>query len=171
MQKVNFVIAALVVAAIAATVVGLSFFEPHAEKDLYFVRGSVELDPLVANVPAAGATLEWPVPNNGTSAQVQGTLRFAGQAIQGGTAQVRLELQLPDGSVVPWDGAMQLAPGAQSQVLDFELEGQWAELPSEVKADPDHFDATTAWPQPLVLRVSVTPPSDHRDVHARHSTA
>jgi hypothetical protein len=161
-RKADVILGILVVVALVATAVaGLSGDRWTGERTLSFAESSQPLPPSEL-VPAsgAGASFNWTVPDNATSANLTVMLYYSGQAFRGGTAIVSLRLTTPDGQSVPTVTRSWIIPqGATSGEMTVDVGAVWDEAPETFRDTTDEGHQR-AWSRPLELVVVVERPSD-----------
>lgn len=154
-------VAVLAVAAVVLTGVGVAQSDAWTGERTYrFTTATVALAPQgPTSVGAAPARFDWPAPVNATALHVNATVTFTGQAVQGGTAIVRLVIVAPDGHALPpVTRSLAVAAGASTATLTFEHAATWAMTPHTVRDArvPDGLP----WTGPVSVLVSVDRPSD-----------
>lgn len=161
MAKPDLVVFALAALAVVATTVGALKSNDWTDERTY--RFEAALAPVPGQEPqAAGsapARFEVPAPDNATALTATIDVAFTGQALQGGTAVVRVGGTAPDGTPLPTvTRAFAVDQGATSASLSIPYNATWSEVPGSVR-DTQRPDGQ-AWAQPLVVLVTVERPSD-----------
>lgn len=165
MQKVDLAIIGLGVVALAATVLGVVFFdELQGDDDIAFPEASSDLPTRGPEALASGAVaFEWDAPDNATGAELEVTVRLADGSIvvTGGEATVRVVLHGPDGSTAAYvNETWSIGPGAQpGEQTTVTINSTWLRPPASVKGDFDMVDETRTWSEPIHLEVRVEAPS------------
>ncbi|HLF16653.1 MAG TPA: hypothetical protein VI796_04390 [Candidatus Thermoplasmatota archaeon] len=150
-------------AVLGLTAAALATLEARDDRvGLRFEESGAPLAEASAEVAgAAGALLNWTLPDNATSVHLELLVEFQGQAAAGGTATVEVQVLAPDGSRgPPMRVPMAVAPGATSASVNLTVEHRWMETPERRHADPDTYDGAVRWEGPLSLRVVVEAPAD-----------
>lgn len=161
MHKGDLVLGVLIVAALVVTGVGVAKSDDWTQERTYrFANSEV---PLAQQGPtpaaSAPARLEWPVPDGATGTRLQLTVEFTGQAVQGGSATIRVSGTAPDGTPLPVQTRpMPIGPGATSAQVDFGYNATWLDAPAKVR-DTREPEARH-WERPLAVLVSVERPGD-----------
>lgn len=155
------IIAVLAVAALVLTGVGVAKSDAWTDERSYrFTAATVDLaaqGPTPAS--ATPARFEWAAPVNATGLRLNATVAFTGQAVQGGSATVRITVIAPDGHALPSvTRALNIGQGATSASLDIGHAVTWADVPSTVRDTQQ--PESMAWGKPIVVQVSVDRPSD-----------
>lgn len=161
MARPDLVLFALAAAALIGTTVGALKSDDWTGERTYRFHGTLEAMPAQEARPAgsAPARFEIAVPLNGTGAIATVDVAFAGQSVQGGTAVVRIGGTAPDGSPLPTvTRTLAIGQGATSASGSFAYNATWMQEPGDVR--DTRRPAGQAWPQPLVLLVTVERPSD-----------
>lgn len=161
MHKADVALVALAVLALVLTGVGVAKSDAWTGERTY--RYGSASSPLAAQGPTAtGSTptrFAWDAPVNATGLALNVTIAFSGQAVQGGSATVRVSGVAPDGSQLPVQTrSLPIAAGATSSTLSFDYGATWLQEPSKVR--DTQAPAARAWDKPIVVLVSVQPPSD-----------
>lgn len=159
METVDWIIATVGVVAIAATTLGVVFYEDLAgEQDVLFSETTNDLADATANVNSA-QMISWDARDNATAASFDVQVDFSGQALQGGTASVRIDVRTPDGATVTQTEQLAIAAGATS------ASGSWSvpqirflALPAATTTQGEPFDATHTWSTGYSVTITVTPP-------------
>ena len=151
----------LMVVALAVTAVGVAKSDDWTGERTYRF-GTAQL-PLVQQGPAAAssapARLEWVAPDNATAVSLDLLVDFAGQAVQGGAATIRVSGTAPDGSQLPVQTrTLAIAPGATSAQASFGYNATWLAARGAVR--DTQSPAALHWDQPLLVLVSVDRPGD-----------
>ena len=162
MRQADIVILVLAVLAATATLVGaLSGDRWTDERTVRFATQQQPLQPAdLQAAGGAGATFNWTLPANATSADVIVNLYFQGQAVRGGPATVTLRFTGPDGKAqAPITSSWAIPQGATSAETQVNATAVWHDVPST------HRDTTSGaagvwWSEPLVLQVTIQPPPD-----------
>ncbi len=159
LQKVDAVIAGVGAVALLATVLGVVFYEELAgEQEITFPTSDVAL---TAQEGASGTPLNFALPDNATHATLAVEVVFSGQAGQGGSATIQVDMTGPGDFVGTASSSMAIAPGDTTGTVTFEVpEFAWATVPEPVTAEPGSIDETQSWDEDLVVTVTVTPPAD-----------
>ncbi len=163
MQTVDIVIGALGFVAVAATVLGVVFYDEIAgDRDIIFPEEAVALEQDTETVSAGSADFEFVLPENATKAELDIEVVFSGQAIQGGTATIEVVVTGPDGSTsAPVTQTMTIGPGATSATTTFPVEYRWADPPNATTGDPATYDQDVlTWAEPLKVTVTVDGPGE-----------
>ncbi len=155
------VLAVLIVAALAATGAGVAKSDDWTgERTFTYGSASVPLEsqgPMPA--AAAPARFEWAAPDDATGVRLEFVVDFAGQAIQGGSATIRVSGTAPDGTQLPVQTrSLPVAQGATSAQAGFAYNATWLEEPGHVRDTQE--PAPRHWQRPLVVLVSVERPGD-----------
>jgi hypothetical protein len=160
-RKSDVAVAALAVLAAAATAVGgLSGDRWTEERTLRFAEHAQPLPPAGAPAGPGGGLLDWTVPENATSASVDVTVAFSGQAARGGAATVTLRVTAPDGTVRPdVTRAFPIPQGATSAQVALNASVEWAQAPGDLR-DTRSGGHALQWTRPLEVLVLVQGPSD-----------
>lgn len=161
MAKPDLVLLALAAVAVVATTVGaLKSDDWTGERTYRFGETQQPLPPQEAQpAGSAPARFEVPVPPNGTGLRATVQVDFTGQAVQGGTAVVRIGGTGPDGKPLPTlTRTLAIEQGATSGGASFAYNATWLDVPGAVR--DTRVPAGTAWERPLVLLVTVERPSD-----------
>lgn len=161
MRKADLILAALMVAALAASALGAINSDAWTgERTIRFVTATVPLgDQEPVAVSATPGRLEWNLPNNATSIRLNVTVTFAGQAVQGGSATVSLRATTPDGkTVTPATASLAIPQGATSATASFSYNATWANVPATT--DDTRVPASVVWGMPFVLEITVERPAD-----------
>lgn len=108
---------------------------------------------------SAPARFDVPAPRNATGMAATVDVTFVGQALQGGTAVVRIGGTAPDGTpLAAVTGTLAVPQGATTATASFEVNATWLELPGAVR--DTRTPAGVTWERPLSLVVTVERPSD-----------
>ena len=161
-RKSDVVLAILAVLAVAATAVGgLSGDRWTGERTLRFASHSQSLPPSeLAPAGGGGASFNWTLPANATSANLTVSLYYNGQAVRGGSATVTVRVTPPTGKGdPPVTTSWTIAQGATSAETTLTVESTWDEMPSKLRDTTDQGHSR-AWTEPLEVVVTVEPPSD-----------
>lgn len=162
MRKADVVLAVLVVLAVVATAVGgLGGDRWTNERTLRFASHAETLPPSALE-PAggAGASFNWTMPDNATSANLTVSLYFTGQAVRGGSATVTVRITAPTGKgEPPVTSSWTIPQGATSGETTLTVEAFWDEMPAELRDTTDEGHGRT-WPEPLEVLVLVERPAD-----------
>lgn len=161
MRKADVVLAALAVAALVATGVGVARSDDWtAERTVHFAEGTAPLQAMGPNATAAApARYSWAAPANATGARLQVAIDFAGQAVQGGNAIVTVRGIAPTGAALtPATFTLAIPQGATAAHGDFAYNTTWLDVPGPERdtRDPE----ARMWTRPLALEVIVERPSD-----------
>ncbi len=150
-----------VLVALAVMVGGLSGDRWTDERTVSFATSTSALQPSdLDSADGAGASFNWTMPRNATSADVVVHLYYTGQAVRGGTATVSLRFTTPDGKPLPpVTRAWAIPQGATTAETEVNATAVWAEVPHTLR-DTTSSTHGVWWLQPLVLQVTVGPPSD-----------
>jgi hypothetical protein len=160
-RKVDVVLVALGVVAAVATSVAFAKSDGWTDERTYtFSEGFV---PFAAQGPtpaaSAPARFEVPAAANATGATVDVLVAYSGQAIQGGTAVIRVSGVAPDGTnLPPLTKTLAIGQGNTAGEFGFTFNATWAEAPGTVRDTQE--PAGYSWGMPLVLTVTVERPSD-----------
>lgn len=163
MAKVDTVIAAAGIALLVFAAGGLLWAQEFADlQDHEFTLREVPLEgqqkPIVSGTKES---LEWHgLPPNATGATLQLTITYTGQAVQGGTATVDMELVGPDGTLERETATFAVAPGASSGQAVFPLSVTWGSVPGPLRGQSDDLPEARDAEGPLRLSVAVQGPAD-----------
>lgn len=159
LQKVDAVIAGVGAFALIATALGVLLYDDLAgERDITFPTTTRTLDAQ----QGVGAPLQFTLPQNATSASLDVLVRFTGQAGQGGTAQITIDVTGPDGLSRQATGTLAIAAGATSAETTVDVPDlAWAQVPEARSGDPAAVDETRTWDEPLTVTVTVDAPADN----------
>jgi hypothetical protein len=160
-HKADAVLGVLIAAALVATGVGVAKSDDWTGERTYR-HGSGEL-PLAPQGPmpagSAPARFEWAAPDNATGVRLDVIVEFTGQAVQGGSATIRVSGTAPDGSQLPVQTRpMAVAPGATSSQAAFGYNATWTREPAKVRDTQP--PASLRWERPLVVLVTVERPGE-----------
>jgi hypothetical protein len=162
MRKADIVLAVLAAAAVVATAVAeLSGDRWTEERTLRFTSQAQPLSPsALAPAGGAGASFNWTVPDNATSANLTVSLYFEGQALRGGSATVSVRVTTPSGdSEPPVTQAWVIPQGATSLEMTLNATAMWDEMPASFR-DTTAAGHGRSWSRPLVVAIVVERPSD-----------
>ncbi len=163
MRTSNRVLLLLGLLVVGLTAAALAYMESQDDRAAYtFVTSEAPLGESSADgVGEGGARLNWTLPANATEAVIGLLVTFTGQAFTGGSATVQVQVVGPDGVGGPVQRiAFPIGQGATSGEVNATLGLRWLEVPQNTTADPDGFDRSVAWTEPLSLLVVVQPPGD-----------
>lgn len=161
MHKADIVLVVLAVAALTLTSVAVARSDGWTGERTYpYATSTVALaDQAPTAVGSTPTRFEWPAPTNSTGILLNVTLDFAGQAIRGGSAVVRVSGVAPDGSQLPVvTRSLPIAQGGTSASLTFDYAAAWMEVPERVR-DTQRPEAVS-WQKPIVVTVTVEQPGD-----------
>lgn len=154
------ILAVLVALALIATGIAVAKSKDWTGEQRYeFTTNSVALEPQVLPAGSSPARFEWPVPANATGVSINATVSFTGQAVQGGSAVIRVRIVAPDGTNLPSvTKALTIGSGQTTASLAIEHVANWAEVPRPLKDNRD--PSPLVWPGPLQVFITVDRPAD-----------
>lgn len=161
MHKADLVLGVLAVLALVLTGVAVAKSDDWTgERSYTYASAAV---PLASQGPTGVGSVptrfEWPAPINATGMRVNVTIAFSGQAVQGGSAIVRVAGIAPDGTQLPVQTrSLAIGQGATSAELVFDYAASWMDVPGRVR-DTQQPPAQ-GWDKPLVVTVTVDRPGD-----------
>lgn len=160
MRKADAVLLVLAAVVTVVTLAGVVASDSWTDERRFRFEASTQpLEPQTMPAATAPARFEWPAPDNATAAVLNVTITFAGQAVQGGSATVRVSGTAPDGTPLPVKTvALPVAAGATAATIDIPYNATWLALPDDVTDTRE--PPATRWDAPFVLLVSVDSPSD-----------
>lgn len=162
MRKADVVLAVLAVVALAATAVaGVSGDRWTGERTYRFESRQTLLPPSeLSPAGGAGARFNWTVPDNATSADLNVTLYYSGQAFRGGNAIVSVRVTTPDGrNHPPVTQSWAIPQGATSGEMALNTSAVWDHMPETLR-DTSAEGHGRVWTKPLQVFVTVEEPSD-----------
>ncbi len=162
MQKVDLVIVALGVVALAVTAIGVATYE-DGDSNYVFVESQVDYDG-----GSFTATMDTPVtalvstPANATSAHATVTLGYTGQVFSGGSATATITITGPDGTSETLTEAFTVPQGGNGGELGtLEIHStMWGEVPAGFSGMPeDRADYALNWDDDLEIILVVEAPA------------
>lgn len=160
-MKPILVVGLLAVAALVVTAVGVAKSDDWTRERTYEFHATQAAIPGGAALAAgsAPARFEYALAANATGSQLEATVSFSGQAVQGGNAAIRVKATAPDGrTTTTVTAVLTIAQGGTSAEVVVRLAFTWLDLPGAV-TDTQQPDGTT-WALPLVIEVTVERPAD-----------
>lgn len=163
MQEENRRLVALaVLAALALVATGVAVAKSNdwtGERRYRFTATTIELEAQSMPAGSAPARFEWIAPANATGVHVNATISFAGQAVQGGSAVIRIRIVAPDGTNLPSvTRALAIGAGQSSASITIDHAADWAPIPESVRDNRQPMGYV--WTGPLQIFVTVDPPAD-----------
>lgn len=159
METVDWTIAGIGVVALVATVVGVVLYDDLAgDVDTTFTVAERDLGSLEGAVDSP-ASFQFLSGKNATAASFEVQIDFSGQAVQGGSATVNIEVTGPNDAMMTCTPSMTIAGQATSASETFTCAlDAFTDVPADT-TESNLPDAVT-YSEGYTVRVSVTPPSD-----------
>lgn len=159
--KAGVIVGILAVVAILGTVLGVAKSDDWASEHTYRFDATQQELPATEPSAAGSAPARFAVPmaDNATAARLELRVVFTGQAVQGGSAVVRVKALAPDGQTVGTVTApLVVGQGATAAEATLLLDLAWLPMPGPVvdTRQPDGH----AWTAPLLVDVTVERPAD-----------